>query len=172
MWRYLVFIVTLVLAACVSEYNKETNTLTIKYHEGGDTDTHLRQYNDLLANGTAVRIEGFCASSCTFFISLPNACVAPNATLFFHGASTNITVEEAQRQYDAARTRGEGLPWPNFKTKQDVLDYANYVVSFTYKPLMRKEFMEVWRYRQGLAGYTYTGQELYDKFPTEVKLCS
>lgn len=171
MWRYLVFTVAFVLAACVSEYDKETNTLTIKYHEGGDTDKHIRQYNELLANGTTVRITGFCASSCTFFISLPNACVSPDATLFFHGASVSSTVEEAQRQYDEARARGEGLPWPKFKTKQDVLDYSNHIVSFAYKPLMRQEFLEVWSKRSGLGGYTYTGQELYDKFPTEVKLC-
>ena len=171
MWRYLLFTVVFVLAACVSDYDKETNTLTIKYNEGGYSDKHIRQYNELLANGTTVRIEGFCASSCTFFISLPNACVTPDATLFFHGSSTNITVEEAQRQYDVARTKGEGHPWPRFKTKQDVLDYGDYTVSFAYSPKIRKEFMEVWRYRRGLSGYTFSGQELHDRFPTEVKLC-
>ena len=172
MWRYLVFIVVFVLAACVSDYNEETNTLTIKYHEGGDSDTHIRQYNELLANGTKVRIVGSCASACTFFISLPNACVAPNATLSFHGTSFSGTVEEAQRQYDEARARGEGLPWPKFKTRQDVLDYGDYVVSFTYKPKMRKAYMDEWRHvRGGLSFVTFTGQELHDKFPTEVKLC-
>lgn len=171
--RYLLVAMMLLLAACDSEeYDEETNTLVIKSHNGGDTDTHIRRYNQLYSDGTTVRIEGFCASSCTFFIGLPKACVAPDAELFFHGSSPRVSLEEAKRQYTEARARGDGHPWREFQTIQDVRDYGDYTLSFVYKPLMRQEFMEVWRHRRGLGGYTFSGEELHTRFPTEVELCS
>lgn len=40
--------------------------------------------------GGPVRIEGYCNSACLMFTTLPNACLAPDLTLGFHGA--NVTV--------------------------------------------------------------------------------
>jgi len=37
-----------------------------------------------------VRIEGKCNSACLMFATLPNACVAPDARMGFHGSNVNV----------------------------------------------------------------------------------
>lgn len=43
----------------------------------------------LRLTGQEVRISDYCASACTFYISLPNACFEPNTKLAFHGPSVH-----------------------------------------------------------------------------------
>jgi hypothetical protein len=60
--------------------------LTIRSDGGGN----IHDYADFIAtlSDTEVRITGVCKSSCTMFLSLPHACVAPGASLGFHGPSS------------------------------------------------------------------------------------
>ena len=40
--------------------------------------------------GGPVQIEGYCNSACLMFTTLPNACLAPDLVLGFHGANVNV----------------------------------------------------------------------------------
>ncbi len=62
-------------------------TLTIRADNGGN----IHDYADLAATlrNKDVRIVGVCKSSCTMFLGLPNACVSPDASIGFHGPSSD-----------------------------------------------------------------------------------
>ncbi|SEM54704.1 hypothetical protein SAMN04488003_101489 [Loktanella fryxellensis] len=60
---------------------------------------------DLEAWGGRVEITGFCRSACVIFTTLPNACVAPDAVLGFHGS--NINQGPIGNQQMARYLRGE-----------------------------------------------------------------
>lgn len=57
---------------------------------GGPIEQRLRQIQHLRSDGGRVEIRGFCASSCTMLIGLPNVCVRPESRLGFHGPSSAI----------------------------------------------------------------------------------
>jgi hypothetical protein len=42
-----------------------------------------------------VRVTGFCASACTFYLAMPNACTAKKARWLFHGPKGAIAKDEA-----------------------------------------------------------------------------
>jgi hypothetical protein len=44
----------------------------------------------LLRWGGAVQIRGTCASACVIFTTLPNACLAPDLKIGFHGSSVTL----------------------------------------------------------------------------------
>ena len=52
---------------------------------GGELGTRLIKIAQLRSAGTRVEIRGQCASACTMFLGLPNACVARSSRLGFHG---------------------------------------------------------------------------------------
>lgn len=51
---------------------------------GGDVQAFLDVREDLRSRDTKVFISGDCASACTLFLDLPNACVYANTRLGFH----------------------------------------------------------------------------------------
>lgn len=81
-------ILALALSACVKPVvNESDNVVIIKNGNGGNVLSHIAERDRLEALGKPVRIEGYCASACTIFYSLPTACMAEGSSLHFHGAN-------------------------------------------------------------------------------------
>lgn len=58
--------------------------IVIRNNKGGNVLKMVAQRSELEASGRPVRIEGKCNSACTILTTLPNACLAPTATIGFH----------------------------------------------------------------------------------------
>lgn len=77
------------MAACnTARWEQENGSTMVRYDPGGYYHERLSQMENLRRTGERVEISGTCASSCTMLMSLPNACVHPDATMRFHGPST------------------------------------------------------------------------------------
>jgi hypothetical protein len=57
------------------------NAIIIGPDTGGNAAAYIARAQQLRASGQPVVIAGDCHSSCTIYASLPNACVAPGASL-------------------------------------------------------------------------------------------
>jgi hypothetical protein len=69
-------------------------SVTISNNDGGTLAAFVLERSKLKASGKQVIISGYCASSCTVFYSLPNACMEKGSSLHFHGASALIGIAE------------------------------------------------------------------------------
>lgn len=58
--------------------------IVIHNNKGGNVVQMIVRRNELEASGRPVRISGKCNSACTMLITLPNACLAPDASVGFH----------------------------------------------------------------------------------------
>lgn len=58
--------------------------IVIHNNRGGNVVQMIARRNELEASGRPVRITGLCNSACTMLITLPNACLAPDASVGFH----------------------------------------------------------------------------------------
>ena len=58
--------------------------LVIHNNRGGNVVQTMAWRAEIAASGRPVRITGACDSACTMLITLPNACLAPDATVGFH----------------------------------------------------------------------------------------
>ncbi len=104
---------------------------------GGPIEQRLQQIKRLRSEGAKVEIRGFCASSCTMLIGLPNACVRPGSRLGFHGPSSAIY--------------GLGLP-------PDEFDYWSRIMANHYPNRMRSWFMSSAR-NELLGLHTISGRD-------------
>lgn len=52
--------------------------------KGGNVLQMMQRRQELVASGRPVQIRGYCRSACTMLITMPNACLAPKATVGFH----------------------------------------------------------------------------------------
>lgn len=128
MIRSLIFAACLLLAGCFGDKPRDSGlfvetetTVTIRDNGGGNTVSFDRERVRLEKSGKLVVIEGYCASSCTIFYSLPNACMAKNSTLHFHGSSGNpigVAVADAilAKHYRAGIKENFEKEWINLTT--------------------------------------------------------
>ncbi|MFI0397218.1 hypothetical protein [Paracoccus jiaweipingae] len=58
--------------------------ITIRNDKGGNVMQMVARRQQLAASGRPVQIRGVCSSACTMLLSLPNACLAPDASVGFH----------------------------------------------------------------------------------------
>ena len=72
------------LVLLISALPALADTVVIRNDGGGNINDYLAR-RAKLARADAVRIEGKCLSACAIFTTLPNACVAPDAAIGFHG---------------------------------------------------------------------------------------
>jgi hypothetical protein len=78
---YLILATTLSLTACAAPAQ---DVVVIRYNEGGDMIDFINERSRMQGSGKTYRIDGFCASACAMFLSLPNVCVTPRSKLGFH----------------------------------------------------------------------------------------
>lgn len=99
----------------------------------GQRNQRIRSYR---AANQRVELRGTCLSACTMYLSLPNACVASNATFGFHGPTRN----------------GRKLPQREF-------DHFSKVMASNYREPLRSWFMNTARHRTS-GYYSLSGAEL------------
>ena len=58
--------------------------VVIANNRGGNVMAAIQRRNQLERWGGPVEIRGYCGSACTLFITMPNACLGPRATVGFH----------------------------------------------------------------------------------------
>lgn len=58
--------------------------IDIVNNSGGNVLQTIKRRNQLQASGKLVRIRGYCRSACTLYLTMPNACIGPGATIGFH----------------------------------------------------------------------------------------
>ena len=58
--------------------------IVIRNNKGGNVLQAINYREQLAASGRPVEIRGYCRSACTIYITLPNACLGPGATVGFH----------------------------------------------------------------------------------------
>lgn len=58
--------------------------VVIKDDRGGNVLAMLARREELVASGRPVEVRGYCRSACTMLITMPNACLAPDARVGFH----------------------------------------------------------------------------------------
>lgn len=58
--------------------------IVIRDNRGGNVVQMMAYRQQLAASGRPVEIRGLCNSACTMLVTLPNACLAPDATVGFH----------------------------------------------------------------------------------------
>ena len=79
------------MASCTKPSDSGTITqsetqIVIRNNDGGTIAAFEKERARLAKSGKTIVLAGYCASACTIFYSLPNACLAKDATLHFHGA--------------------------------------------------------------------------------------
>ncbi|WP_312524827.1 hypothetical protein [Paracoccus sp. (in: a-proteobacteria)] len=62
----------------------KSETVVIRDNKGGNVMRAIQRRQQLERWGGPVEIRGYCGSACTLFITMPNACLGPNATIGFH----------------------------------------------------------------------------------------
>ena len=77
---------------------------------GGYTYEYIARAHELAAHHETVIIDGFCASGCTFYTSIPNVCATDKARLFFH--SSYFLKPDGRRVYDPKGTAAQMRVFP------------------------------------------------------------
>ncbi|WP_255471274.1 hypothetical protein [Paracoccus sp. M683] len=80
----LVLALSLPMAALPPTPAAAQGVIDIINDSGGNVMDAVSRRQRLQASGKLVRIRGYCRSACTIYLSLPNACLAPRATVGFH----------------------------------------------------------------------------------------
>lgn len=104
----------LILSGCKTVEDAGTwietaDAVTIRNNGGGNTQAFAAERARLERSGKPVRIEGYCASACTIFYSLPNACLAKGSSLHFHGSSSPLGIGDAIANATLARYYRAGI---------------------------------------------------------------
>ncbi|WP_254368094.1 hypothetical protein [Paracoccus sp. Z118] len=58
--------------------------IVLMNNKGGNVLQAISRREDLARSGRPVEVRGYCRSACTIYITLPNACLGPGATVGFH----------------------------------------------------------------------------------------
>ncbi|WP_299361759.1 hypothetical protein [uncultured Paracoccus sp.] len=58
--------------------------IVILNDKGGNVLQAMARREELQRSGRPVEVRGYCRSACTIYITLPNACLGPGATVGFH----------------------------------------------------------------------------------------
>lgn len=99
--------------------------ITVRNDKGGSLQERLNQIATLRETNEPVRITGYCASACTMYLGLPNACVTRSARLAFHGPQTQF--------YGVGLTATDFEQWSR-------------VIADQYPPRVRAAYLRDWRY--------------------------
>lgn len=100
-WKEIFFLVVLMgLCIVFSLYTKSDNfnpehedVVTITVNGGGEIMSFYDQYTNLRVKNKYLRVEGLCASACTFFLGLvppDHVCASEQARFGFHGIYTML----------------------------------------------------------------------------------
>lgn len=80
----LVLVACLAAGALPAAQARETGPIVIWNNKGGNVVKAMNYRQELASSGRPVEVRGYCRSACTIYITLPNACLGPQATVGFH----------------------------------------------------------------------------------------
>lgn len=98
--------------------------IVVRWDGGGMIGQRNSEIRNLRERGQRVELRGICLSACTMYLSLPNVCVAPSATLGFHGPTRG----------------GKSLP-------EDEFEHWSKMMAKNYREPLRSWYMSEARYR-------------------------
>lgn len=78
------FLAAITLTAPAVQAQGRGTPIVIANNKGGNVMDAVKYRNQLAASGRPVEVRGYCRSACTIYITLPNACLGPKATVGFH----------------------------------------------------------------------------------------
>lgn len=81
---FLPMVLALSLSALLPAAAQQRQIINIDNDKGGNVMEAIQRRNALQASGKRVQIRGYCRSACTIYLTLPNACLGPNASVGFH----------------------------------------------------------------------------------------
>lgn len=98
----------------------------IRNDSGGVVSQYARNVDLAILTGEPIRIEGWCASACTLYLSSPQTCVTPRATLAFHSPRGGSPAQNAAvaREMAARLPRGLGAWYLSNAAHLNGRDYA------------------------------------------------
>jgi hypothetical protein len=123
----------------------QAETIVIENDFGGNVLQYQARRKEL-AKADLVRIEGYCNSACTIFITLPNACVGRKAQFGFHGASPKTGV-------------------PNFDY------YLDMQVGKFYRGEIKRRYETNWRFHLGSKDLHFIDAERLIELDPQIRLC-
>lgn len=82
--------------------------IVIRNDGGGNVPKYVARRADLAASGRPIEIRDKCNSACTILITLPNACVAPDAQIGFHRPNSRVKIAGADVLAEALWTEQIG----------------------------------------------------------------
>jgi len=109
------------------------------YRKGGKFyrfDPAISEFNQ---SGKLVRLEGSCASACTMFLSVRNACVDPNATFLFHAGRDRNRMLSASATEHMLRTYHASL--------RNFLIANHYMDTFEFHAISGSDMIRKFGYR-------------------------
>lgn len=130
----LVMALALVAGGVPRTHAEEIHVVT--HDTGGSVIARWHEVTNLRVEGTEVRIEGPCMSSCTMYLGLPNTCVSPSASFGFHGPRSGTT---GRSLADTSAAR---------------------LMASHYPPVLRNWFLREGQYLQGNHVVTLSGHQL------------
>ncbi|GGE05295.1 hypothetical protein SAMN05421774_101868 [Gemmobacter megaterium] len=77
--------VAMLLSGCGTSITHQGNDMIVRSDMGGSLSEREVEIASLRYTGKKVVIDGTCASACTMYLGLENACLTPRAKLLFHG---------------------------------------------------------------------------------------
>lgn len=112
--RFIIGLLALAATACTQpedtgSWVETAGEVVITNNGGGTILAFTTERARLLASGKKVVLKGYCASSCTIFYSLPNACMAKGSYLAFHGAKAMIGIGETVGNSQLAKHYRAGI---------------------------------------------------------------
>lgn len=123
----------------------QAETVVIRNDYGGNVLEYQARRREL-AEADRVEIRGRCDSACTIFLTLPNACVGPGATLGFHGARPKT-----------------GIPPVDL--------FLDMQIGQFYRAGVRETFLKEWRFRSGPRDLALVRARDLVKLDPGIRLC-
>ena len=77
-------LLTLLAPALPAAAQSREAPIVIWNNKGGNVVKAMQYRDELARSGRRVEIRGYCRSACTIYITLPNACLGPDAFVGFH----------------------------------------------------------------------------------------
>lgn len=92
--------VAMLLSGCGTRVTHQGNHMIVRSDMGGSLSEREVEIASLRYTGKRVVIDGTCASACTMYLGLQNACLTPRAQLLFHGPRSATSTKYTDEIFD------------------------------------------------------------------------
>lgn len=106
-----------------------TKTIYVFKDNGGDISDRISEIQEIRMEGSKIRIEGVCKSSCAMYLGYEKTCVTPNSEFWFHSAR--------------AKKNGKVIHNPEKVAR------LNQLIADQYPDFLAEEFLAEWQFHHG-----------------------